>query len=51
VDEKRASDPMRAGEIPEGEPYAKIGRPAIEVLVVGLVVALAVGLIVYTMVR
>jgi hypothetical protein len=51
VEEKRAPDPMRPGAIPEGEPYAKVGRPGTAVLAVALVVAAAVGLIVYALLR
>jgi hypothetical protein len=51
VDEKRAPDPFRPGEIPEGEPYAKVGRPTTAVLVVALIVGVALALIVYAALR
>lgn len=51
MDEKRPPDPMRPGEIPEGEPYAKVGRPGTAALVVGIVVGLALALIVYALFR
>ncbi len=51
MEEKRAPDPFRPGEIPEGVPYAKVGRPAAAVLVVGLIVLIAVGLIVWALFR
>jgi hypothetical protein len=51
VEEKRAPDPLRPGEIPEGEPYANVGRPATAMLVVVLIVLVAVGLIVWALVR
>jgi hypothetical protein len=51
VEAKRAPDPFRPGEVPEGRPHGKIGRPAMAVLVVGLVVFVAVAFIVYAIVR
>jgi hypothetical protein len=51
VDEKRAPDPFRPAEIPEGRPFAKAGRPGTAVLVVGLIVALAAALVVYALLR
>ena len=49
MDEKRAPDPFRPAEVPEGRPYARAGRPGMAVLVVGLIVAVALGLIVYAL--
>ena len=51
MEEKRAPDPFRPGEIPEGEPYEKAGRPASAVLVVGLIVIVALALIVWAVAR
>jgi hypothetical protein len=48
---KRAPDPFRPGEIPEGEPFEKAGRPGAAVVVVMLIVAVAVVALVYAMVR
>jgi hypothetical protein len=48
---KRAPDPFRPGEIPEGEPFAKAGRPSVAVVVVVLIVAVAVAAIVWALVR
>ncbi|HEX9351242.1 MAG TPA: hypothetical protein VF877_08225 [Gaiellaceae bacterium] len=47
MEEKRAPDPFRPGDIPEGEPFAKAGRPGAAVLVVVLIVAALIGLIVW----
>jgi hypothetical protein len=51
MEAKRAPDPMRPGEIPEGRPYAKIGRPGTAVLVVGLIVLVVVVLVAWTLAR
>lgn len=51
MDEKRAPDPFRPGEIPEGEPAGKVGRPVTAVLGVALITGLAVALIVWALVR
>ena len=42
---------MRPGEIPEGRPYAKIGRPGTAVLVVGLIVLVVVVLVAWALAR
>ena len=47
MDEKRAPDPFRPGEIPEGKPYAKAGRPGAAVLVVAVIVIAALALVVW----
>jgi hypothetical protein len=51
MDDKRAPDPFRPGEIPEGRPYQKAGRPGTAVLVVGLIVLAALALIVWAIAR
>jgi hypothetical protein len=48
---KRAPDPFRPGDIPEGEPFAKAGRPSVAVAVVILIVAVAVVALIYAMLR
>jgi hypothetical protein len=48
---KRAPDPFRPGEIPEGEPFAKAGRPGAAVVIVLLIVAVAIAALVYALVR
>jgi hypothetical protein len=48
---KRAPDPFRPGEIPEGEEFAKAGRPGAAVVVVLLIVSVAVVALIYAMVR
>ena len=48
---KRAPDPFRPGEIPEGEPFAEAGRPGAAVVVVLLIVAVAVVALIYAMLR
>ena len=48
---KRAPDPFRPGEIPEGEPFAEVGRPGAAVAVVMVIVAVAVAAIVWALVR
>ena len=44
---ERPPDPFRPGEVPEGKPYAKIGRPGFAAAVALLVVAAIVALIIY----
>jgi hypothetical protein len=51
MDEKRAPDPFRPGEIPEGTPYEKVGRPGAAVFVVALIVLLSLALIVWAIAR
>jgi hypothetical protein len=51
VDDKRAPDPFRPGEIPEGRPHETVGRPVTAVLVVGLIVIVALALIIWAVVR
>ena len=51
MDDKRAPDPFRPGEVPEGKPYQGVGRPTTAVLVVGLVVIVALALIVWAIAR
>ena len=51
MEAKRAPDPFRPGEIPEGEPHEKVGRPGTAVLVVGLIVAAAAAFIVWALLR
>jgi hypothetical protein len=51
VEERRAPDPHRPGEIPDGRRYAKAGRPGTAVLVVSVVVLLAVAFVVYGLLR
>ena len=51
MDDKRAPDPFRPGEIPEGRPYQKAGRPGTAVLVVALIVFAALALIVWAIAR
>jgi len=51
MDDKRAPDPFRPGEIPEGRPYMKAGRPGTAVLVVALIVFAAVALIIWAVAR
>jgi hypothetical protein len=48
---KRAPDPFRPGEIPEGEPFAKAGRPGAAVVVVLLIVAVAIAALVWALAR
>jgi hypothetical protein len=51
VEAKRAPDPFRPGEIPEGRSYEKVGRPATAVLVVGLILLVAVAFVVWALLR
>jgi hypothetical protein len=51
VEDKRAPDPFRPGDIPKGKPFAKAGRPGTAVLVVVLIVAVLIGLIVWASLR
>jgi hypothetical protein len=51
MEEKRAPDPFRPGEVADGKPYAKAGRPGTAVLVVALVVFVALALIVWALAR
>jgi hypothetical protein len=51
VEENRAPDPFRPAEVPEGRPFARVGRPGTAVLVVGVIVLVAVALIVWALVR
>jgi hypothetical protein len=46
---QRAPDPHRPGEIPEGRPYEKIGRPGTAVLVVAVIVLVVVALVIYAL--
>jgi hypothetical protein len=48
---KRAPDPFRPGEIPEGEPFETVGRPGAAVVVVLLIVSVAIAALIYAMVR
>jgi len=48
---ERAPDPFRPGEVPEGKPYAKIGRPGVAVAAALLVVAAVVALILFAVLR
>jgi hypothetical protein len=48
---KRAPDPFRPGEIPEGEPFAKAGRPGAAVVVVLLIAAVAIAALVWALAR
>jgi hypothetical protein len=51
MNDKRAPDPFRPGEIPDGTPYQKVGRPGVAVLVVGLIVLVALAMIVWATAR
>jgi hypothetical protein len=51
VEAKRAPDPFRPGEVPEGKPHEKIGRPTTAVLVVALIVLVAIAFIVWALAR
>jgi hypothetical protein len=51
VDERRAPDPFRPGEIPAGRPYALAGRPGTAVLVVAIIVLVALALVVYALLK
>ena len=48
---KRAPDPFRPGEVPEGEPFAKVGRPGSAVVIVLLIVAVAIAAMVWALAR
>jgi hypothetical protein len=48
---KRAPDPFRPGEVPEGEPFQKVGRPGSAVVIVLLIVSVAIAALIYAMVR
>ena len=48
---ERAPDPFRPGEVPEGKPYAKVGRPGFAVAVAVLVIAAVVALILVAILR
>ena len=51
MEAKRAPDPFRPGEIPEGKPHETVGRPSTAVLVVGLIVLVAAAFIVWALLR
>jgi hypothetical protein len=51
MDDRRAPDPFRPGEIPEGRPYQKAGRPGTAVLIVALIVVAALALILWGIAR
>jgi len=51
MQDKRAPDPFRPGEIGGGKPYAKAGRPGTAVLVVAVIVFVALALIVWALAR
>jgi hypothetical protein len=51
MEDKRAPDPFRPGEVPEGRPYAKAGRPGTAVLVVAVIVLAAIALLVWAAAR
>jgi hypothetical protein len=40
---RRAPDPFRPGEVPEGRPFAKVGRPLTPVLLVLAIVVIALA--------
>jgi hypothetical protein len=48
---ERAPDPFRPGDVPEGRPYAKVGRPGFAVAVALVVVAAAVALVLFAVLR
>ena len=48
---ERAPDPFRPGEVTEGKPYAKVGRPGFAVAVAVLVIAAVVALILVAILR
>jgi hypothetical protein len=48
---RRAPDPFRPGEVPEGRPFAKVGRPLTPVLVVGAIVLLVLAIVVIALAR
>jgi hypothetical protein len=51
VEAKRAPDPFRPGEIPEGRPHEKVGRPGAAALFVGLIVLVAAAFVVWAVLR
>jgi hypothetical protein len=48
---ERPPDPFRPGEVPEGTPYAKIGRPSIAAAAALLVLAAVVALVLFAVLR
>jgi len=48
---RRAPDPFRPGEVPDGEPFVKAGRSATPMLVVAAIVLLVVAIVVIALVR
>ena len=48
---RRAPDPFRPGGVPEGEPFAKAGRPAAPMLVIGAIVLLVLALVLIALAR
>jgi hypothetical protein len=48
---RRAPDPFRPGEVPEGESFAKAGRPATAMLVVAAIVIAVVVVLVIALAR
>jgi hypothetical protein len=48
---RRAPDPFRPGDVPEGEPFGKAGRPATPTLVVAAIAVLVVAIVVFALVR
>ena len=51
MDAKRAPDPFRPGEVSEGRPYDKVGRPITAVLVVALIVLVALAFVVWALAK
>jgi hypothetical protein len=48
---RRAPDPFRPGEVPEGKPFAKAGRPITPMLVVAAIAAVVAALLLFALVR
>ena len=48
---KRAPDPFRPGEVPEGKPAGKLGRPSVAALVMAAIVVLAIVIVVIAVAR
>ncbi|MFL5929702.1 MAG: hypothetical protein ACJ75P_00455 [Gaiellaceae bacterium] len=48
---RRAPDPFRPAEVPEGRPFAKVGRPVTPMLVIGAIVLVVLAIVLIALVR
>jgi hypothetical protein len=48
---RRAPDPFRPAEVPEGRPFGKAGRPVTPMLVVGAIVLVVLAIVLIAVAR